>query len=170
MKCVGCSNELPPQRDPRTRYCSRQCWKRADYRRHRPAYRGRHECRFCFQTFIATRVYQKFCSHLCGRRHRDKLFREDGRYEQALADGLYQRRYFKAQYGMTLEERAQAIADQQGMCKILGCDRAAIHIDHDHDTRQIRGVLCARDNSILDKTFLPQLWSRVDYLCEGEIS
>lgn len=48
--------------------------------------------------------------------------------------------------GITQEEFDGLLAEQQGKCAIDGCMGAAEHIDHDHKTGQIRGLLCGRCN------------------------
>lgn len=152
------------------RYCSKRCLKRAEYLRHRVPFREQRNCRFCNVSFTAIRQWQKFCSHACGQGFRTKFYRESGAYDRAVKSGLYRRQYFRLLYGLSLEERDHLISGQGGKCKIHGCLRQAKHVDHDHDTGRVRGILCARDNSILDGNFLTQLWSRAEYLCEGVVS
>jgi hypothetical protein len=49
--------------------------------------------------------------------------------------------YFRRKYGMTEQDLADLLAGQGGMCII--CLRApAVHVDHDHTTGEIRGMLC----------------------------
>jgi hypothetical protein len=55
-------------------------------------------------------------------------------------------------YNITLAQRDQMIADQGGGCAI--CKKPLtvsrdIHVDHDHDTDAIRGILCHRCNTAL---------------------
>jgi hypothetical protein len=51
-------------------------------------------------------------------------------------------------YGLTLEERDAMIAAQGGVCAI--CEKhEAVHVDHDHATGAVRGVLCFRCNAAL---------------------
>ncbi|MBL7495215.1 hypothetical protein I6A84_17475 [Frankia sp. CNm7] len=47
----------------------------------------------------------------------------------------------KERYGLTAEQVAQMVADQGGMCAICE-ERPAEHVDHDHATGVVRGVLC----------------------------
>ena len=56
---------------------------------------------------------------------------------------------FRRKWGITLEERDALITAQSGRCAI--CRQAFenskdTHIDHDHDTDVIRGLLCSRCN------------------------
>ena len=52
--------------------------------------------------------------------------------------------HLKRTFGLTLEEVASLIDSQGGMCAI--CDGPPQHIDHDHATGRIRGVLCGLCN------------------------
>lgn len=60
--------------------------------------------------------------------------------------------YLKRKYGMTLAEYERMFEAQGGVCAI--CDEArpeerALHVDHDHETGVIRGLLCFRCNNAL---------------------
>jgi hypothetical protein len=69
--------------------------------------------------------------------------------------------YFKNKYGITLEERDAFLAAQGGLCALPHCRRAirfggriqpdSAHLDHCHETNQVRGVLCAHCNTALGK-------------------
>jgi hypothetical protein len=62
------------------------------------------------------------------------------------------RRYnLKKAYGITLEDYDRMLSDQGGKCAICGTDNPGsnethFHVDHDHDTRKVRGLLCERCN------------------------
>ena len=83
--------------------------------------------------------------------------------KQAHAD--YQRAYTKARggtdyfrerdlqalFGMTVAEYDQMDAAQLGQCKICGVHKRHIYrkrlvVDHDHETGQVRGLLCNKCN------------------------
>ena len=49
-------------------------------------------------------------------------------------------------YGLTLEARDALIAAQGGRCAICG-ESEPVHVDHDHVTGVVRGVVCFRCNS-----------------------
>ena len=79
----------------------------------------------------------------------------------------YQRRY---RYGIKAEEYDALWAAQKGRCAL--CDipaadapKGALHVDHDHQTGRVRGLLCLRCNSTLERVELSGwLQSAVDYL------
>ena len=54
----------------------------------------------------------------------------------------------RGKYGMGIDEYEHLLQQQGGVCAI--CHRApvdrALHVDHDHTTGQVRGLLCAGCN------------------------
>lgn len=86
-------------------------------------------------------------------KERQQKFHRD-QYDQ------YQRRYrLKKEYGLTLEQYDAMKAAQGGKCAI--CDRThsqlqptkiqgdRLHVDHDHKTGKVRGLLCHHCNMVL---------------------
>ena len=49
--------------------------------------------------------------------------------------------HFKQRYGIGLAEVEATVQAQGGICPIC-LDRPAVHVDHDHETRTVRGILC----------------------------
>jgi len=49
-------------------------------------------------------------------------------------------------YGLTSEQFEALLCEQAGRCKVcddpLGAGRCQMHVDHDHVTGQVRGLLC----------------------------
>ncbi|MFW6695441.1 endonuclease VII domain-containing protein [Streptomyces sp. MAR4 CNX-425] len=56
--------------------------------------------------------------------------------------------YFRRKYGLTEAERDALIVSQGGVCLICLAARAE-HVDHDHQTGRVRGVLCFSCNAAL---------------------
>lgn len=57
-------------------------------------------------------------------------------------------------YGITVEQRDQMIADQDGKCAICLFELTAgcgTHVDHCHETNKVRGILCINCNHALGK-------------------
>jgi len=53
-------------------------------------------------------------------------------------------------YGINLERFNQMLAEQNGVCAIcLKASAKAYHVDHDHKTGSVRGVLCHQCNTSL---------------------
>jgi hypothetical protein len=60
--------------------------------------------------------------------------------------------YLKRRYGITIAEYDRMFAEQGGVCAICGQRRPeerTLHVDHDHETGVIRGLLCFRCNNAL---------------------
>lgn len=74
-------------------------------------------------------------------------------------------------YRITDEQYEQLFQSQNGCCAICGEEKRLV-IDHDHDTRRIRGLLCQRCNTGLGKLgdSLEKLMRAVDYLKKGPAS
>lgn len=59
-------------------------------------------------------------------------------------------RGLRRNYGLTLDQYNQLLADQGNVCAICKCDgtefKRGFHVDHDAQTGQVRGILCTRCN------------------------
>jgi Recombination endonuclease VII len=60
--------------------------------------------------------------------------------------------YLKRKFGISLDEYDAMLAEQGGVCAV--CFREptpgiSLHVDHDHETGRIRGLLCFRCNNAL---------------------
>lgn len=56
----------------------------------------------------------------------------------------------KAYYGLTVEQHTEMVKVRHGRCDI--CTKKplrSLHIDHDHNTKAIRGLLCFKCNALL---------------------
>ena len=69
-----------------------------------------------------------------------KLYRKTKNYQKVRRNCAYNYRY-----GISLEEYNQLYAMQNGLCKI--CEQQKdLHVDHDHKTGVVRGLLCTDCN------------------------
>jgi hypothetical protein len=89
-------------------------------------------------------------------------------YENKERHGGARNYHSRRRYGITAEHFDQMFAEQDGLCKI--CQEApASHVDHDHATGRVRGLLCFNCNGALgqfrDRTDL--IMRAVAYLRRG---
>ena len=59
---------------------------------------------------------------------------------------------YKTKYGLSIEDYDQLVEAQGGRCKICGTDTPNGHhkrfvVDHNHDTNEVRGLLCSTCNT-----------------------
>ncbi|MEA2973996.1 MAG: hypothetical protein QOG82_2454 [Actinomycetota bacterium] len=60
--------------------------------------------------------------------------------------------HLKRKYGITIEHYDELLARQGGGCAICGREPRpdiSLHLDHDHESGQLRGILCFRCNNAL---------------------
>lgn len=80
--------------------------------------------------------------------------------------------YLKRKYGITIEKYEAMLALQGGGCAICGRrprPDIALHVDHDHETGEIRGLLCFPCNNFLGdiEDDLQRLRAAAEYLEHG---
>lgn len=167
---VCCSDECRHARHKRQQL---ESWRA----RYRPALpKPVKVCEYCEQAYVPYRDAQKWCSDTC--KTLGGNLRRKGRYGTGLRDchkcgkpGLprttgkpvcpdcmvdpranskeKERRRRLRKYGLTDEQYAEMLDQQDGRCAICRTDDYGIkgpQIDHCHDTGQVRGLLCNRCN------------------------
>lgn len=78
-------------------------------------------------------------------------------------------RHLKRKYGMTEADRDELTASQMGVCCIC-LSSSAEHVDHDHETGRVRGVLCFSCNAALGQfKERPEVMSRAISYLEGNV-
>lgn len=98
----------------------------------------------------------KDCHYLKRKRYFES---EKGREVHRLSNAKYHRtergqvmrrkHHLKRNYGITLEQFAALIEKQKGLCDCCGDvlgEPKQTHVDHDHETGEIRGVVCGPCN------------------------
>jgi len=104
---------------------------RADTSKHRA------QCNECFNK-VRRSIYHNNVEHY--RRKRREYAATDREKGQA------KDRYLKRTYGLTLSEYKEQCATQDNRCEI--CDiQCSLVVDHDHDTGEVRGLLCNNCNT-----------------------
>jgi DNA-directed RNA polymerase subunit RPC12/RpoP len=56
------------------------------------------------------------------------------------------RNHLWSRYGIRLEQYEAMVVAQDGRCAICGSALEQLHVDHDHETGEIRGLLCSNCN------------------------
>lgn len=114
-------------------------------------------CAECATPFVPRRQgpKQKYCSSRCrarvmNRSAKKKLWKEKN--VERLAS--YSRRHhLQKTFGLSVEDYDAKLAEQGGVCAICGTDDTSpwdwFCIDHDHDTGQVRGLLCRACNTCI---------------------
>lgn len=126
-----------------------------------------HECKAC-QTSRAKkwRRANPASASASSRRHREKL-RDSGELAERT------RRYnLKSTYGITPEQYDEMLASQNGVCAIcqgppaLSNNSGRFHVDHDHETGRVRGLLCGHCNTGMGmyRDSIALLWKAMLYL------
>jgi hypothetical protein len=144
--------------------------RRESYRACHPL--GSLACDFCGAWFNQKRPWQRFCTDGCSRkqrvsdgrtaaaqkRHRERdpehtraLNREYMRRSRSTPEGKRAKKSadLKYGYGITIEIYEAIAAQQNGLC--VGCLRKLdmgfnTHVDHDHKSGAVRGLLCSPCN------------------------
>jgi hypothetical protein len=79
-------------------------------------------------------------------RYREKL----KEFKQSPAGKRSDRKgHLRRKFGMSLEDYDELVEKQGGVCAVCGYppdEGKSFHIDHDHDSGRIRGLLCSRCN------------------------
>jgi len=81
-------------------------------------------------------------------------FRANQRRARSTPGGKERQRagHLKRKYGITVEHYDELLAQQGGGCAICGREPrpdSSLHLDHDHESGQLRGILCFRCNNAL---------------------
>ena len=149
-QCKVCLVEKP-QQDFENSRCCKECFaKRSEYwRQHRKNYLKSYSKSDKFKQSVASYQAKKKAEDPDAWRARNKL----------------------ARYNMTLEDYGRILEAQKGLCGICERDiRQKNHIDHCHETGEIRGLLCHVCNQGLGAfaDSIPGLEAAIEYLKRAE--
>ena len=72
----------------------------------------------------------------------------------------------KVKYGLSSEDYLCLLKEQEGVCAVNNCGRQISHVDHDHVTGKVRGLLCKQCNWTLGHTgdSIERLRGLIEYL------
>ena len=171
--CKFCNKSFTSVENARL-YCSKRCKLEYVKRRNSIRWRLRHPlrtCKACGQVlssnaktyccvectpaFIGRLEYAKDY-HQKHKKERAKKAKEKwgtSKYKQCAKNSALKRKY-----GITLIEYHKMLEEQKGVCKICGKPSTAkdryggvkkLHVDHNHKTGEIRGLLCVKCNQAI---------------------
>ncbi|MEN6550023.1 MAG: endonuclease domain-containing protein [Armatimonadia bacterium] len=99
--------------------------------------------------------YCRECERVRGKsyhlRHKKTMNEKSRRYQ---ASNYHRRKAYllKRMYGLEKDAYDKMLVSQWGVCAICGRhpgDGRSLHVDHDHETQKVRGLLCGTCNSAL---------------------
>lgn len=146
--CVRCSGPIPDGGSGKARTCSQACRVAWQNEKRQAVRRSvwlavKQPCRHCGGEIADTaRTGSLYCSQRCKKQALDARWR-------AKSPG-YMRQYL---YGVTPEQYAELLDQQGNRCAICRTDapggKGGWHVDHDHATGRVRGLLCHSCNIML---------------------
>jgi hypothetical protein len=106
------------------------------------------------------------------KKNRDKIIKRTAQWQRdnhQRASAIWKKSELRRKYGITLEDWFKLYNTQKGLCAICSegfINRRAAHVDHDHTTNKVRGLLCRRCNTMLGfaRDDLLILQNAMDYL------
>lgn len=118
----------------------------------------RGDCRDCFRARAKARypLVREQAIERAKRWREENIdrFRETQRRNRSTPEGRRKQReyHLRSTFGITIE-RYEALLEAQGgaclICRAAPSANAALHVDHDHETGEIRGLLCVNCNQSL---------------------
>lgn len=112
-------------------------------------------CTRCGEQKLVTQ-FNKNCRTSSGFAHACKDCARDDRKRVTADPNRKLSWHLKSLYGITLDEYREMLESQDGRCKI--CSKTAeelgeprLSVDHDHETKVVRGLLCGNCNRGLGK-------------------
>ena len=80
------------------------------------------------------------------KRWRDKNREHVKKYKAWANNPRYKENWYKREYGLTLVDLENMRQEQGGRCAICQRHDRVLGVDHDHQTQQVRGLLCRKCN------------------------
>lgn len=104
----------------------------------------------------AKRAYHRAYQKEWRDRNRERLAKQNAAYVAANAEYIKQRlrwQRIKSRYGLSRDEYEMMAAAQKGLCACCGYAprKMPLCVDHCHETGVIRGLICVRCNTMIEK-------------------
>lgn len=106
----------------------------------------KYKCNRCYafktkENFYVNKTYKRGFANTC-----KECVSERSRKNYKTDPEKYRAKLYKQKYGITVEEYNDLWEKQGGLCAICGIDhngaRQHFAVDHNHDTGEVRGLLC----------------------------
>jgi hypothetical protein len=81
------------------------------------------------------------------QKNRERLLEKS----KATPSHVRRNRMLRSNYGMTLEDYERMYEEQGGICPICLNHFDKLYVDHNHQTGQVRGLLCSQCNTAIGK-------------------
>jgi hypothetical protein len=87
---------------------------------------------------------------------------------------FYKKYHLKSRYGVSIEEYNSMLIEQEESCEIckkhMSNFKRNLHVDHNHTTKKVRGLLCVNCNIIIGNSFEDKniLANAIEYLNKYE--
>jgi hypothetical protein len=161
--CKGCRNLINKQRRIDKQKTKRQFVKTKNLTSKKAMMaieKGMKHCSYCVtikgvEEFHLSKGVLSSCCKKCNkvrqtdRNHRAEVRKGRTRHYRDNIDG-YTCKVLQKRYGITLEQYNQKLTQQHGQCFICGRtskeNKKALAVDHDHETGEVRDLLCAKCN------------------------
>ncbi len=106
--------------------------------------------------------------------NRDKIIKRTAKWQRdnhKRASLIWKKSELRRKYGITLEDWSRLYDMQKGLCAICSevfISNSAAHVDHNHITNKVRGLLCRQCNTMLGfaKDDVLILQNAINYLKE----
>lgn len=108
----------------------------------------------------------KYCSIPCRQKWHYRRWRSNGGRRDKRKQQDY---WLRSKYGITADQRDEMLVAQGGCCAICNTSEPSgynWHVDHNHETGEVRGLLCSKCNQgigLFDESTV-NLESAIDYL------
>lgn len=145
--CSKCRQEKSLSDFPPSKAKEKGQWCRSCLREQKCGPPTQRACDWCGAVLVVTarRAAEPrvFCSKSCKDKARLGLLTPAERYLH------YRRSNLKKLYGISLEQYDELYEQQEGRCAICRGAHEVLVVDHDHETGEIRGLLCHNCNRSL---------------------
>jgi hypothetical protein len=129
----------------------RACYREWNRERHTPKSGATDEPRACAQCGHVYQPKQRRPSMYCSRKCKEDARDTSGRLRDS---------HLRRKYGITLADYERILNEQNGGCALCGAPpeeqtregyQRWLHVDHDHETGRVRGLLCANHNLLIGR-------------------